>query len=132
MKPEFLFILIFTLTSQSFAQKSPEWIFTTTNESGGKIYINPSFVKKSNGIITIEYKEVNKLLDSATNFNYQLIFIVDINCTSKKMKLSGMRMYDVKGKLIMQHLYKDDSWNTVLPNTMQALILKKGCELFTD
>lgn len=132
MKPEFLFILIFALTSQSFAQKNPEWIFAATNESGGKIYINPSFVKKSNGIITIEYQEVNKLLDSATNFHYQLISIVDINCTSKKMKLSGMRMYDVKGKMFMQHTYKDEPWDTVLPNTMQAPILKKGCELFAN
>ncbi len=128
---KFLLLLFpaFAIHSLCMAQHKTNWVLAGTTGNGGKIYINPP-VNQSGGILTIAYKEENKLLDSLANIHSQTIFIVDIRCSSKQMRLIGMRMYDAKEKLLMQHTYEDEPWDNAPPNTVKRAIVMKACKMF--
>ena len=123
-------VAVFALNSICVAQHKSDWVFAVATESGGKIYINPSPVKQPGGIITIEYEEENKLLDSRANIHSKTIFIVDVRCSSKQVKLIGMRLYDAKGKLLTQNVYKDEPWESAPINTAKRAIVMKACDMF--
>ncbi|MEP7253100.1 MAG: surface-adhesin E family protein [Ginsengibacter sp.] len=120
----------FIITSLCIAQPKADWVLAATTQTGGKVYINPSVVKRSGEILAIEYTEENRLLDSLANIHSSTITIVDIKCASKQMRLAGMRMYDAKGKLLMQHSYKDEPWDSGPANSVNQHIVMKACAMF--
>lgn len=122
----FSVIICSNLFSQS---KDAKWILVSTNEIGEKTFISSTIKSKSNGIIILWSKAVNEKMDSITNFHYQPVNLIAIDCNLHKMKLDSSILYDSANRIIFKNSY-NEKWDTVIKGSNGDLIVQKVCMLF--
>lgn len=124
-------ILIISIILTSFIANSQEssWIFCSKNSYGDSIFIKNNYIDKKGNIVKLWARLIYPK-DKKTNKSEELLQIVEYDCDKKRMRNGHYWIYGTNKRKIEEGEDKIKNWSSVVPDTINELILQKVCSLF--
>lgn len=108
------------------------WLYVCESNKKEKYYIRSQYENKSNYVIKIWVKSVMPLV-TIKNKKYKNAFKLDlylIDCKNQKSKGVQGIMYSSDGEVLAENNEEEDSFNSIIPETVMEQLFKYACERF--
>ena len=126
----YIILLAFLLIpSVSFAQ---DWVLVSEGESGSKVYVDKSSIKKSKNNTKAHVKQIfptdQVSSDKKTKYN-QLNVMYLFNCKSGKVAVIEGKKINSAGKTVKRDKFDNLTWVSTQPDTVIAHAMDYSCEI---
>ena len=125
----YIILLAFLLIpSVSFAQ---DWVLVSEGESGSKVYVDKSSIKKSKNNTKAHVKQIfptdQVSSDKKTKYN-QLNVMYLFNCKSGKVAVIEGKKINSAGKTVKRDKFNDLTWVSAEPGTVVDHAMEYSCK----